>query len=222
MAEKSRPNLIESCVYCGQAAQTRDHVPPKSIFPKSLRKNLITVPACETCNNSSKLDDEYFRAVVTMASEDPNAVSVWKQGVFKRASPAFRSRLLNSLRPAELRSPAGLHLRYGHSLKLENTRIKGVVIRIVRGLLWHHHQVSTCLDTTFDICLNPEPGMIHETLHVLPVRSVGDTTFQYRYGIASDDPQSSVWWLRFYQSTQFLVFATGKAGLELEAHMNTS
>jgi len=218
MAKVPWSKIIEPCIYCGQQdALTRDHVPPKCLFPKSSRQNLIRVPACEPCNNSAKLDDEYFRAVVSMGSEDPVAIAVWKQGVTKRASPSFKSRLLRSLRPAELlRTPAGIYLRDGHSLKLEKQRIEDVVIRIVRGLLWFHYKVRTEDETIFDLRLNPEPDHIHEIIKGLPVSSVGEGIFQYRRGIASDDPQSSVWWLRFYQSIQLLVFTTGRKGRELE------
>ena len=220
MAVVARPKIVRSCTYCGKlGAPTKDHVPPKCLFPKSVRQNLIRVPACEQCNNSAKLDDEYFRAVVSMASEDPDAIAIWKQRVFKRSSPSFKARLIGSLRPAELRSEAGLHLRYGHSMKLEKQRIEDVVIRIVRGLLWFHYKVRTGEETKFELCLNPKPDQIHEIVRALPVSSVGGSVFQYRHGNASDDPESSVWLLRFYRATQFLVFTTGKKGSELEAEL---
>jgi hypothetical protein len=191
---KTWSKIPQECVYCGTTeASTKDHVPPKCLFPKSARQNLIRVPACEPCNNSAKLDDEYFRAVVSMASEDSDAVAIWKRRVFTRASLLFKKRLIASLRPAELLSQAGLHLRYGHSLKLEKRRIEDVVIRIVRGLLWHHHQVRTGEDTRFDLCLNPKSDQIHEIVTALPISSIGGTVFQYRHGIASDDAESSVW-----------------------------
>lgn len=212
--------IVQPCIYCGElAALTKDHVPPKCLFPKSARQNLIRVPACEPCNNSAKLDDEYFRAVVSMGSEDPDAIAIWKQGVFKRSSPSFKARLVSSLRPAELRSEAGLHLRYGHSMKLEKQRVEDVVIRIVRGLLWFHYKVRTSEETRFDLCLNPKPDQIHEIVSALPVSSVGGSVFQYRHGNANDDPESSVWLLRFYRATQFLVFTTGKKGSELEVEL---
>jgi hypothetical protein len=154
-----------------------------------------------------------------MASEDPDAIAIWKQGVFKKASPSFKARLVSSLRPAELRSQAGLHLRYGHSMKLEKERIEDVVIRIVRGLLGFHYKVRTSEETIFELCLNPKPDQIHEIIRSLPVSSVGGSIFQYRHGNASDDPESSVWFLRFYRATQFLVFTTGKKGIEIEAEL---
>jgi 5-methylcytosine-specific restriction endonuclease McrA len=40
------------CVYCGERpAATRDHVIPKCLFDPPLPANMVTVPACEECNN---------------------------------------------------------------------------------------------------------------------------------------------------------------------------
>nr|WP_315448615.1 hypothetical protein [uncultured Pseudomonas sp.] len=51
----------KKCYFCGETANTREHVPPKGFFPKETRKNLITVSACEVHNNHKSGDDEYFR-----------------------------------------------------------------------------------------------------------------------------------------------------------------
>ena len=53
---------------CDALATTKEHIPPKALFPKqkdvlseiSLRKDLITVPSCEKHNNSKSRDDEYL------------------------------------------------------------------------------------------------------------------------------------------------------------------
>jgi hypothetical protein len=48
------------CVYCGSAATTVDHIPPKAIIPAKSRVNLPTVPSCRKCNNGFSKDDEYL------------------------------------------------------------------------------------------------------------------------------------------------------------------
>lgn len=62
----------ESCYWCGKEATSREHVPPKCLFPedkdikgvldKSFRKDLITVPSCDEHNLSKSNDDEYLMA----------------------------------------------------------------------------------------------------------------------------------------------------------------
>jgi len=80
---KRRKNETEdrSCVYCGSAVQlTREHVFPKNLFLPPKPKNLVTVPACKSCNESYDQDDEYFRAyVVTPAFEETTGRKMWDE-----------------------------------------------------------------------------------------------------------------------------------------------
>ena len=63
-------NKIQLCIYClKKIADTKNHIPPQSIFDKPLPKNLISVPSCFECNNSASTDDEYFRIVITIGKE---------------------------------------------------------------------------------------------------------------------------------------------------------
>lgn len=39
------------CIYCGRAGHTKDHLMPKSTSGSSLRKYVLTVPACGECNS---------------------------------------------------------------------------------------------------------------------------------------------------------------------------
>ncbi len=54
------------CAYCGvREGTTADHIPPKVCFPKP-RPQLITVPACEECNNCFSKEDEEFAAFLSL------------------------------------------------------------------------------------------------------------------------------------------------------------
>jgi len=77
------------CVFCGDPATTRDHVPPKGVFPDPKPSDLITVPACDSCNSDTKLDDEYFRwLVATGSGGNEDAFKLIKN----RIVPKFRRR----------------------------------------------------------------------------------------------------------------------------------
>lgn len=70
----------EFCYWCGAKATSREHVPPKCLFPerkdfmgftqKDFRKNLITVPSCDAHNLSKSNEDEYL--MVCLASRVGN------------------------------------------------------------------------------------------------------------------------------------------------------
>ena len=55
------------CYLCGREildgdATDRDHVPPRQVFPKSIRAGLtlLTLPVHKTCHGSTGRDEEYF------------------------------------------------------------------------------------------------------------------------------------------------------------------
>lgn len=55
------------CTFCNKRkATTRDHIPPKCLYPESVRPglNLITVPSCLECNNELSDDEEHFRNLI--------------------------------------------------------------------------------------------------------------------------------------------------------------
>jgi len=59
----------KTCYLCGNAIEGKssdDHVPPKQFYPKQIRENeslnLQLAPSHGVCNNSYKLDEEYFYA----------------------------------------------------------------------------------------------------------------------------------------------------------------
>jgi hypothetical protein len=55
------------CIYCGHAATSVDHVPPKGLIRPSRRVDLWTVDSCDQCNGGSSGDEEYFRLMVVGA-----------------------------------------------------------------------------------------------------------------------------------------------------------
>lgn len=76
------------CYLCGiTGADTRDHIPPRAIFPKRPRGQLITVPAHRACNAKFSEDDRLFRDLVIWISErSPEARKAWHEQVL----PSFR------------------------------------------------------------------------------------------------------------------------------------
>lgn len=49
-----------TCFMCEEAATGSDHIPPKGLFPKGRRQNLVTVPACDDHNKGYQDDDGVF------------------------------------------------------------------------------------------------------------------------------------------------------------------
>jgi hypothetical protein len=69
------------CVYCGNAADSSDHTPPRCLLPKKLPQNFqaMTVPACKDCNNKYSNDERRAAALICTVSftkTDIEAVAV--------------------------------------------------------------------------------------------------------------------------------------------------
>ena len=57
------------CYLCGKPnSDTKDHVPPRGIFPATPKGQLLTVPAHKSCNGKYAEDDELLRNLVIAAS----------------------------------------------------------------------------------------------------------------------------------------------------------
>ena len=57
---------FEICYMCNEVATSREHVPPKCLFPErkdiggDYRKDLVTVPSCDKHNSMKSKDDEFL------------------------------------------------------------------------------------------------------------------------------------------------------------------
>jgi hypothetical protein len=104
------------CVNCGAAVDlTRDHVPPKNLFPKP-RPELFTVASCRACNNGASEDDEYFRLTLSMAEgsgDHPDAKGVLPAVLrsLEHASATARSHLSRSTPLASIQIASTTTLR---------------------------------------------------------------------------------------------------------------
>jgi|SRR5665213_435060 len=72
------------CYMCDVEGTTREHVPPRAIFPADKRTALVTVPSCPLHNHSQSLDVEYVRNIITL-SMGINAAGVGHLDVTKRS-----------------------------------------------------------------------------------------------------------------------------------------
>jgi len=207
-----------SCVYCGSTAQiTREHVFPRNLFPPSRPKNLVTVPACESCNKSYDQDDEYFRAyVVTPAFEDPTGRKMWDEKVFgssMRRSPKLKAMLVNSLRKVEVKSPGGIYLGDRREVGFSRSRIDRIVEKIIRGLYSHHLRHRLRSKSGFDIFVDPKLENLKAIIDVgfcAPIKMGDGKVVQYRFAYAPESPEHSIWWLMFYGTTHMVVLVNAE------------
>ncbi len=199
---KKRSKIKEgTCIYCGVVGfLTDDHVPPKNLFPKP-RLGLLTVPSCERCNGSSKLDDEYFRLAITSVV-DGMAFPIAVDAIRKLDTPEKDRFKRSMLRDYD---------RENGDLQLDRPRLHGVIERVIRGLFWHHQRRFLPIQadiriwfTSFDEAPMDDMGLEGqlEALRRQHLHQIGRGVFTYQYMFGSDEAVFSAWYLRFYEKNE--------------------
>jgi hypothetical protein len=199
------------CYSCGEpvTTNTSDHIPPKTLFPKRIKANLITVPSCYECNQRMSLDDQYFATVLTARRNDnPTQCVVWEQKVLPQLQDedfaGLRSMLVARTRSIWL--PEGDSFVQTGILNLNMERINGVLRKIVRGLYYHHRGVPLAAANAVPVYLDPKdwlPAFAGRTkTHVV----VHPDVFEYRCAFLEGESSLSAWWILFYRRTMAVGF----------------
>ena len=197
------------CTYCPAPAGTRDHVPPKALFPKPRPKDLVSVPACIACNAGYQLDDEYFaatvalRAGVTKSHPGRRLRDKLFRGLREPQSAKFLEMLASHIGPSDQLAPH-LNLPEGTIGYLaEAPRLRRVGARIIQAL--HYHETGTHLHPEYRaraVLLDEADDFVKATL-VAPLRSapakeLAAGAFAYVWRPLSSDSLTSTWLLDFY------------------------
>jgi hypothetical protein len=135
--------LTPVCYLCGKPIEGKpssDHVPPQQFYAPSLRQkfnldSLTTLPTHDACNIAFARDEEYAVASLLPSSiGSPSADAIFEHQAtqFKKGE---KQGLIHKVLQSFERRPSGLILpRNLVAIKLEGSRIKRVVWKIVRGL----------------------------------------------------------------------------------------
>ncbi len=201
-------------MYCGIAqATTRDHIPPKCIFPKP-RPALITVPACRPCNETCSKDDVYFRDLLVASKNlknDANASQVRDtvaRSLQRREQGGLASYIRDSFVDVNVHSPGGIYLHKGVGIRADVARLQSVLKRIVRGLFWHEtgsrlppgYRVQAQLDQFGDSVVQEFRKQFGRPS--TPIRRLGDV-FEYAV-LPSENYPSCLWLGCFYKRVFFI------------------
>lgn len=144
-------NATDVCCLCGKPATdedpiTREHVPPKQFYPKSLRGglNLWVVPTHRSCNNKHKADEEYFYHALypLVANVNARMAGVILDDLKRRAKRPQTPTLLRSiLQTSQTTTQGGIVLPPGVvRMGADQYRLQQVAIKIGRCLFYRDHK----------------------------------------------------------------------------------
>ena len=140
------------CCYCGDWADTVDHVPSKVFLDKPYSENLPVVPCCKKCNREFSLDEEYVAVLfecVRWQTFDPNQFKREKVRKIVEHNPAILKTVKETLHT----------LLDGHiSIDPENARLKKVLTKLIAGHLRFEGLDQRFFHDSLEICF-------HEDIH---------------------------------------------------------
>jgi len=197
----SPPQVL--CALCGvNEATTRDHVPPRAIFPKP-RPALVTVPACLPCNLKGSKHDEAFRVYLSLhvGIDSEASSSLFTDGALRTLSHNQRLRdvIVGGARKVRVMTPAGIYAGTATGVLWDSKAHDAVIERTLRGLYYHHYEGILGGRAKIKVqWIRSIPNDIATVMKDSPLVRIGDGQFSYRRVIAADQPLSTIWLFSFY------------------------
>lgn len=191
---------------CGrEKACSRDHVPPKCIFPDPRPGDLVTVPACTACNmHRSGLDEQFkvFLGLTVGYHLDGN--KSYRVPVLRTLAHncRLRSGILASMRRVVIQDPTIPTSQSALAIPLNKTAHDTVVERTVRGLYFHH--TGRILGDRYPPTVRWHRVLDDELFRMTndwSTGTMGNPALVYKYAICTDDLGATAWVLQFFQKT---------------------
>lgn len=137
------------CYWCESLATSREHVPPKCIFPElgdtgngvNHREQLITVPACDLHNIAKSNDDEYLLYVLAMNILNNDVGQTQAKTKVMRALQRAKSRvdmLFGESRSILVEDISTGNLEKTFAFKVDGAKLNNVLEHIARAIYFHH------------------------------------------------------------------------------------
>lgn len=211
-------NKISLCVYCAKEKNTtRDHVPPKNLFPNPKPSNLITVPCCDSCNKEKQKDEDYFRSWILFgkAGITNQGKIIWDQKLNRTYEKdiGLKKAIARSFKEVEIKTPSGIYLGKRLAIQAEWNRIERVISKIVKGLYYFEYNEIMSNNVQIKVAhITYDKKMQDEMkkLLLLPGKRKWYGIFEYARNRVESAKSNSAWLLLFFNSNLFAVLTRDK------------
>ncbi len=192
------------CCYCGiNRVETKDHIPPKSIFNKPRPSNLITVPSCFDCNNKASILDEQFKIYLGLhvAKFSKEGEQLFKKGVLPTLNytKSLKTKVITSIEPIHHYDEHGKIVKTDFSILWNSEAHDAVIERITRGLFFNHYNSIVGNNAIVFVYWFKKPTGIFEDVDMISV-SIADDAFVYSYMKLEGAKYNLIWLYQFYKS----------------------
>lgn len=216
MRKNIRTKKQKLCYLCGKPnPDTKEHIPPRGIFPKKPTGQLITVPAHKTCNIKFSKDDELFRNLIISASyRTPEGREAWDQQVVSswEKNPGAKNELKNRLTTILIKDPiSGIAVKHD-AIMAEASLFRRQVERFTRGLYYHRFHEPMPVDLKIKIAKKQPPEVSIPPLNEMLAKKglmmkwnhVEPNIFSYFYGVSKEDIEKCVAIFVFFNTEVFM------------------
>lgn len=204
-----------TCYWCGAAAVSEDHVPPKGFYPAQWANcSRIIVPSCAAHNEDlSKLDDK-FRTYIQSCSDDEVARAGFVNDTMPRL---FRPQYLGLIKDMVSRStPATLNGGNTVAITTPIEEHDTWFEKIARGIYFEHFRkvfpgkiASGCSHFPSAPSSFPAHLFAHFEPYYIPGKTTNDRVFRYWYfHLNHDGNETFALKVQFYSSITQLSFGT--------------
>jgi len=220
---KPNPQTPEKrCYLCGSKEQlTRDHVPPKGLFPAPRPSNLqlVTIPCCFRCNNQASQDDEYFRLATSgLMNRNAQGDRAWKRVVESTLGSGriknWVEEVRDRIRPALVQTPGGMI--EGCEIPISAEPVNRVLVRLTRGFLSLTHPKVEGAKLDFHITQLDQFRLnaiaISGVVDKFATFGIGDEVYRHWRGLDCNDERNGLWVHLFYGAAAWMVWHSAGDG----------
>jgi len=195
-----------------------DHVPPRSMFPKTLAPDveMVSAPACTECHDANQRDDVVIRNVLISTQDTEQHPAVIGGLAGKRDRSFIRSlqrsggdfqQILQTIKLVDVKTPAGIYLGQDWAFNFDTPVMNRFVERLSRALLWYEFR-QPHFNGNFGWRMNVEmPTLVYEGMQRFGRLRKVDDVFAYGVTPLKDDAPS--WTItNFYGMIEFFICTT--------------
>jgi hypothetical protein len=231
---------MELCYFCGKNATSKEHVPPKCIFPKlkdsldgkNYRENLITVPSCDRHNSDKSNDDIYLLYVLALnILSNQHGSHQAKTAVIKDIlhNDSLLKRISSNITEVTVEDVDEGNFNKTGAFKIEDERLNSALEHISKGLFFYHFQKifdgeikiisefiitlpSTHFESDLSINLNNDRELIRKIMDVSLEKEpfYGSNKDIFKYKYVWNENMGCIMRLFFYGDNKVSVIFNGK------------
>ena len=203
-AKLKRSKLPKICYLCGKSLTepiSDDHVPPKQIFARSIRKShptdLLKIPVHLKCNQSYQRDEDYFLNSLAPLGRGSYAGNAVLEDVFEKFHRGEKVFLVKKVLAEFDSRPSGLIIPGKVIKRFDGKCMTRIVLKIVRGLYFHHYSQYLPEELTGEVQIispdDPPPDHFTIALGDKPEHGRHPGIFAYKFSNFSGVNKTHYW-----------------------------